>query len=74
MATYSLGYRDFRRVCRAYQRLRSAAGGLDNESVRGALITELEPGRPALGAALWRLTSWELEALLQHVERHLAGP
>jgi hypothetical protein len=73
MATYSLDYRDFWRVCRAYRRLRSATGVLDNESIRGALITQLEPRRPAVAAALRRLTSWELEALLQNVERHLAG-
>jgi hypothetical protein len=73
MATYSLGYWDFRRVCRAYLRLRSMTGVLGNESIRMALITLLEPGRPAVAAALRRLTSWELEALLQNVERHLAG-
>jgi hypothetical protein len=74
MATYSLGYRDFRRVCRVYRRLLSATGVLDNESIRGVLINKLEPAHPAAAAALRRLTSWELEKLLQNVERHLAGP
>jgi hypothetical protein len=73
VAPYSLGYWDFRRACGAYLRLRSMTGVLGNESLRMALITLLEPGRPTLAAALRRLTSWELEALLQNVERHLAG-
>jgi hypothetical protein len=74
MATHSLGYRDFLRVCRAYRRLQGATQVLDLESIRRALITDLEPAHPDLAALLGQLASWEVQTLLQHVERHIASP
>jgi hypothetical protein len=74
MATRSLGYRDFLRVCRAYRRLQGATQGVDLESIRHALITDLESAYPGLAALLGQLTNSELQTLLQHVERQIASP
>jgi hypothetical protein len=49
------------------------ADGLDSESIRRALIADLEQVQPELAATLAQLTAPQLDALLRHVRRRMAS-
>jgi hypothetical protein len=68
-----LAYRDFARISKLVQRMRQDRTDLDSGSIRNALVKSFQKDRPDLAWTLSRLTSEELQTLLEYVERHNPG-
>jgi hypothetical protein len=70
MATSTLAYRDFVRICSALRRIRKANADPDPWFLRDALAKHFYKADPAFAVRLARMTIWEVGMLLEHVARH----
>jgi hypothetical protein len=73
MATASLAYRDFVRICHAVRRLRHDGASTDLWFIRNALVKHFQTDHPAIAARIFHLTTLELETLVALAERHHAA-